>query len=392
MKILITPMTTVAETGGSITRGRALALKAMERGHTVAFCAGEDINYRPVKGVQNYPAPIPCPIGLPWFIGRRVFHIAKKLRIQQRIRISTFEQVLHLIGAIEKRFFAKDVECVMNAIRDFQPDIVFSEHRVSPFVSARLMKCHAVAVYSAPIHSSRGSQECGKYSKGVAEFIADKGLAAITSVLDLYDWTAAKIVPSSYNLEPMDVAGINYVGPLVEHLKLQKSIPGKRIVAYMGNGTISGKHLLATMTKAFGNTDFEIYIATKEIRAFQRNNIHVAQRFDFDKLLPEAISFISHGGQNSMMQSLLNGVPLIVCPGRVFERQYNAASIERLQAGVFLKETEFTSKNVRQAVQSIAEDLTYRTNAQKAGKQLVCLGGASSVVGVLEDIVIGVES
>ena len=116
---------------------------------------------------------------------------------------------------------------------------------------------------------------------------------------------------------------------------------GKKIVAYMGNGTISGKHLLATMTKAFGNTDFEIYIATKEIDAFQQNNIHVAKRFDFEKLLPEAIAFVSHGGQNSMMQSLLNGVPLIVCPGRVFERQYNAASIEKLQAGVYLKETEF---------------------------------------------------
>jgi len=40
MKMLIAPMVTVAETGGSITRTRALALQALTRGHDVALPEG----------------------------------------------------------------------------------------------------------------------------------------------------------------------------------------------------------------------------------------------------------------------------------------------------------------------------------------------------------------
>ncbi len=88
MKMLIAPMATVAETGGSMIRTRSLALEAHERGHEVAFCAGQDINYRPLAGVKNYHAPIPIPPGLPFWMGKRAFSIAKRLGIQQRAQIS----------------------------------------------------------------------------------------------------------------------------------------------------------------------------------------------------------------------------------------------------------------------------------------------------------------
>jgi hypothetical protein len=59
MKILIAPMAALAETSGPITRARASAVKAKERGHEVALCAAEDRNYSPVDNVNNYYAPVP---------------------------------------------------------------------------------------------------------------------------------------------------------------------------------------------------------------------------------------------------------------------------------------------------------------------------------------------
>ncbi len=91
-------MAAVAETDGSMTRTRAIAIKARHKGHEVALCAGEDINYRPIEGIINYYAPIPSPFSLPGFAGRKVFHVAKLAGIQQRITISDFEQVLYFIG------------------------------------------------------------------------------------------------------------------------------------------------------------------------------------------------------------------------------------------------------------------------------------------------------
>jgi len=51
MKILITPMAVAAPTAGPISRARVIAEEAKSRGHDVAFCAADEINYKPVDGV-----------------------------------------------------------------------------------------------------------------------------------------------------------------------------------------------------------------------------------------------------------------------------------------------------------------------------------------------------
>ena len=50
--------------------------------------------------------------------------------------------------------------------------------------------------------------------------------------------------------------------------------------------------------------------------------------------MPQALVYLNHGGQNSVMTGLIYGVPQIIFPGNIFERQYNAASIEQLKAGL----------------------------------------------------------
>ena len=60
MKLLIAVKAMPGESSGPISRARALAAEAMKRGHEVAFCAGEDQNYRPVEGVKNFFAPVPA--------------------------------------------------------------------------------------------------------------------------------------------------------------------------------------------------------------------------------------------------------------------------------------------------------------------------------------------
>jgi len=379
-------MATVAETAGSMMRTRAVALMAKKRGHEVVFCAGQDINYRPLEGIKNFQAPVPSPLGLPFFIGKRAFSIAKRLGLQQRIKITDFEQVLHIIGALKRRFFARDVCRVREAIRVFQPDIVFAEHRLSPLVAARLEGVKAATVYSAPIHHSRLENRSGRYSRGVIGFVAGKGLPSIVSALDVFDWPAVKIIPSSPELEPLEGENVVHVGPLIENVQTRKSPPGKNIIAYMGNSMIGAKSLVKILTESLGHTAYRIYISTKEMAPFSCGNIHVARRFDFDDLLGEALVFISHGGQNSMMQSLMSGVPLLVCPGEVFERRYNAASVTRLRAGIQMDVKDFTPLQVLRAVDEFEKNPIYRKNAREAGGKLALLGGASKVVDVLEEL------
>lgn len=383
MKILIAPMAALAETSGPITRARALAIEAKGRGHEVAFCAAEDQNYRPVESVKNYYAPIPSPFGIPLFIGKRTFKIAQALGVQQRMRVRSFEEVLHIVGAIDKKFFSRDVYYLREAIRDFGPNVVYAEFRIAAIVAAKLKNVKVVTGYSFPVQKSYASNP--EYSKGVKEFLRQNNLPEIESVLDIFDWADLKIVASSYELEPIDDKNVIHVGPFVSLQKPERSSEQrKNIIAYMGSGTITPKQLINVLTEAFSETDFQVYIATKGAKPFKKDNINVGHRFDFSKLMPEATAFINHGGQNSIMTGLVNGVPQIICPGNIFERQYNASSVERLNAGISLEANEFTSQKIRQIVQEFEVNSMYRNNAKEAGKKLLSLGGVSKVIDILE--------
>lgn len=80
--------------------------------------------------------------------------------------------------------------------------------------------------------------------------------------------------------------------------------------------------------EAFRSGGYEVYVAGMDAQE-DCENIHFARRFDFSKLLADTAVTINHGGQNSIMDGFLCGVPQLICPGRVFERKYNADSVEK---------------------------------------------------------------
>jgi UDP:flavonoid glycosyltransferase YjiC (YdhE family) len=386
MKLLIVPMAIpVGESQGPASRSRALAIEARKRGHQVAFCAAEDPNYRPVEGVTNIVAPLPKLFGLPPWAGRMFTRLVQLLGVLQRIvaRVRSFEQVLSLLGATHRRFFARDVEVVRQAIRAFQPDVVIVEHRIAAMVAARLERTAVVADYSYALQPSfASSPEC---SAGVRAYLQQNGLPAVHSALELFDWADIKFVASSYELEPIDGENVIHVGPLQPIAPpAGTSEPRDRIIAYVGTGVLSPRRLLRVLTDAFEGTPFQVYLASQQLAPFQRGTLHVQPFFDFDALLPGAVASIHHGGQNSVMKALIHGVPQLIVSGSHFERSYNADSVVRLKAGVKLDPDQFTSEQVKAWVNRFASDPAYREKARTAGQDLLKLGGAAKVITTLE--------
>lgn len=385
MRVLITPMSAMVETSGPFLRSVALCNRLISREHEVAFCAAEDVNYRSLENVKNYFAPAPSPLGVPMFIGKRMFKVAQLLGIQQKKKVENFEQVLHFIGAISKKHFSKDVFYIRKAIQDFKPDVVYAEFRLSAIVAAKLENIKIVTGFSYPVQKSLSIK--AKYSIGVRKFIKLNKLPEIESVLDIFDWADLKVVPSSYELEPIDGDNIVFTGPFsVPDVKAVESV-NNIVLAYMGNGTITPKRVIDNLTEAFKETDFQVYIATEQVKPFINGNINVDKRFNFNELMPKAIVYINHGGQNSIMMGLTNGVPQIICPGNVFERRYNAISIVNLGAGILLETSNFNAKTIKKAVNDFNEKSDYRNNSRKAGEHLLSLRGVDKVVEVIEDLV-----
>lgn len=385
MKVLIAPMAAMAETSGPFSRAAALSCKLLERGHEVAFCAAEDVNYKSIENVKNYYAPVPSPFGTPMFIGKRVLKMAQLLGVQQKKKVNSYEQVLHFTGAITRKHFNKDVHYIRKAIQDFKPDVVYAEFQISAIVASKLENVKVATGYSYPVQKSFASNP--EYSKGVKKFLQENKLPEIESALDIFDWADLKVVPSSFELEPIEGENIVFTGPFtVQDVKTSEARKNK-ILVYMGTGTITPKKVINDLTEALEGTDYEIFIATKQVKPFRRNNINVDERFDFGCLMRSAAAYINHGGQNSIMTGLIYGVPQIICPGNVFERRYNASSIVNLGAGVSLEQGDFNAETINRFVNGFNENPAYKYNSKKAGEQLLSLGGVNKAVEALENLI-----
>ena len=81
-----------------------------------------------------------------------------------------------------------------------------------------------------------------------------------------------------------------------------------------------------------------------------------------------------------MTDGLINSVPLLICPGKVFERKYNASSIVNTGAGMEIAYEDFVAENIREKADLIIGDESYAKQAGMLGRRLLQLGGCSNIV------------
>ena len=384
MRVLLSSMAAMAETAGPSGRARLLVNHFKDAGIEVATCMAEDVNYKPIDGVKNYYLEVPMPLGLPKAIATKTFPIAQKLGIIEKKNVGSFEDVLHFTGNIDYDYLVKSVQNIRDAIYDFNPDIVYSEFNISAIIASKLEDKPLYATVSYPTQSEYSSNP--KYAKGVKKFLSDNGLPEINSALDLFKWADESFVPSIYELEPFDNDDVTFCGTWKEidfESIIDEDDNRNVILVYMGNGTISPKRMLKEIKDAFIDTKYEVYIASMALEKEDFENIHVDKRWDFSKLLNDAVLFINHGGQNSVIDGLIYGVPQLICPGRVFERIYNAKSVEKLGAGHLLELDEFKSEIIRLESEKLIDDSNFRESAVLIGDKLKSLNGIDSILDII---------
>jgi MGT family glycosyltransferase len=108
-------------------------------------------------------------------------------------------------------------------------------------------------------------------------------------------------------------------------------------------------------------------------------NFTVRNRVPQLEVLKRTRVFVSHGGMNSINESLYFGVPLVMVPQQV-EQGFNARRVEKLGAGRLLKSEKITVDSLREAVSQVLQDERYRQNAAQLGQQMQGLGGYARAV------------
>ncbi|KEK25025.1 macrolide family glycosyltransferase [Bacillus gaemokensis] len=97
------------------------------------------------------------------------------------------------------------------------------------------------------------------------------------------------------------------------------------------------------------------------------------------EILQHTDVFITHGGMNSSSEALYYGVPLVVIPV-TGDQPFVAKRVEELRAGIQLNRTKLTAEMLREAVEKVLEDKSFKESSREIGESLQAAGGYKRAV------------
>jgi glucuronosyltransferase len=103
--------------------------------------------------------------------------------------------------------------------------------------------------------------------------------------------------------------------------------------------------------------------------SLQTSNVDVVSWLPQTGLLshPNAKLFITHGGYNSILESSLSGVPMLVMP-LFFDQHHNAKTAEYRGIARALKPNELNANVLRREINILLNDPSYKINAKRISK------------------------
>src|SRR4030042_5581044 len=124
-------------------------------------------------------------------------------------------------------------------------------------------------------------------------------------------------------------------------------------------------------------------VGSKNVEAEKRiGNVIFRPFWDAEGLLPHCDWVFCHGGHNTIIQSLANKVPLLIFPGPIFERRFNAGRVQVAGAGRFGEIPDFNEAWLANTMQNRT---AYAESAARLGEKILSLGGAPRAVKLMED-------
>ena len=133
---------------------------------------------------------------------------------------------------------------------------------------------------------------------------------------------------------------------------LEKNI----ILLYFSVGAISPNLYYDTIIETFRDAKEQVIVACgyhydlKEKLRSPYKHILFTDYVHLSNIIHKVKIILFHGGQDTMMASLLFGIPSITIPGQHFEREYNSAALVRLGVSEQLPVYGFRPNRLKKAV------------------------------------------
>ncbi len=390
MRLLIPMFSPATGTWGGMTRVVAIYEAACRSGHQVAFCAaGEMAAALQKHGYPVYPMPQSTLLGLPAPLSRLIERRSQRTTIPVKpgTSIGSIWLILFFSGLGHAGYLSRLVEAQRAAARAFKADAIFTDVDPAAFLTAALERLAMSTSYADVMRTGIGLWPWRRMNAAIAPILKQGGLT-IRSIDQLYfDPQVLKIIPSIPELDGTDPvrADVCYTGHLLG--PVQPADPaafrpeaGKRYVfAYLGTGSLSLDALRQVLPQVFpAEGNLRCLVGAQSIQASEQiGGVSFMRYVPSEAVLPRCDWVLCHGGQNTIIQSLLNGVPLLVFPGPVFERRFNARKVQEARAGWMGERDQFTAGWLKQA---LASRQRCAPKAARLGERIRSYGGADAAV------------
>jgi MGT family glycosyltransferase len=170
-----------------------------------------------------------------------------------------------------------------------------------------------------------------------------------------------------------------------------ESVQGRRLI-YVSLGTLNNDDatFFKTCIEAFaGSENFVIMTTGRRIspESFGAlpDNIAIYGWVPQVEVLKRAALFISHGGLNSIHDSLYLGVPLLLVPQQA-EQTLNALRVVELGAGLLLKKGQVNAQTLRSHAARLLTEPQFKVEAKRIGDTLRAAGGAARAADEIEGL------
>jgi hypothetical protein len=395
LRVLIILFSPASGTLGSLTRALALAKAFSARGHDVAFVAsGRVADAVDAKGYVVHRADQPEMFGLAPALSRRIARKSEhaEIPVREGRSIGSVWFVFWLSGLLKEDYLSRLVTFESAVARGYKAELLVTEMDLGAYITAEVTGIPLLSTYASVFKVGRGSLAWREARRSIAKALASHGRATAIAPEALLDNPRnLKIIPSIPELDGTDSkrADIRYVGNLIapvapagKGLTLE---PGLRFVfVYLGTGSISIDRAYEILPEAFSRLEgISVFVASPSRKdELEIGNVRFMPYLPSEEILPRAELTICHAGLNTITQSIEAGVPLLLFPGPIFERRFNASKVAENGAGFMGELSDFNAAWIRDKFERRAElrDGTARLKASFAR-----MGGASDAVKAAED-------
>ena len=168
-----------------------------------------------------------------------------------------------------------------------------------------------------------------------------------------------------------------------------------RVVILVSQGTAANGdlgQLLAPVIQVYGDHDDVLILAATGGRPIEsipyplgRNTV-ASQFLDFREVFPYVDVLITFGGYGTVTQALSFGIPMVVA-GQTEDKPENGARVAWTGSGIYLRTDDPTPEQLREAVEQILCNPTYRARASELSREFAAHDSARELTRLLETLV-----